>query len=58
MSTYEFPGDSVCRIAAVMAYNKGFRKELFISEVHGQHMESIGGSAYYIIIRKDSKDFL
>lgn len=42
----------------VMAYNKGFRKDLFISEVHGQHMESVGGSAYYIIIRKDSKDFL
>lgn len=58
MSTYEFPGDTVCRIAAVMAYSKGPKKELFASGVHGQHMGSIGSSAYCIIIRKDSKDFL
>lgn len=41
-----------------MAYHKGLKKELFALEVHGQHMESIRGSAYCIIIRKDSKDFL
>lgn len=36
----------------------GLRKELLASEVHGQHMESLGNNVDYIIIWKDSKDVL